>query len=136
MTIYHWLAYLSSFEATHYNLRMLVADPSQFKCLACKSPQLLESLQSLQLHFATEHSVFNFLSSAATRAVLPPASFSRHAESCNPGQLLASCCFCAATGFQEEEMKEHLGSRHGLFFKQDWKLYSSQHCRWVLACVQ
>jgi len=26
-------------------------------------------------------------------------------------------------------MKEHLGSRHGLVFQQDWKQYCSRHCR-------
>jgi len=26
-------------------------------------------------------------------------------------------------------MKEHLGSRHGVFFQQDWKRHCSQHCR-------
>merc|ERR1719430_796558 len=59
---------------------------------------------------------------------MPPASFSDHAASCNPDEFFASCLFCGATGSQEE-MKEHLGSRHGLVFQQDWKRYSSLHCR-------
>ena len=128
----NWIISLtrSHFEATYLNLQMIVADESQsFKCLACKSPQLLPSLESLRLHFATEHGVVNLLSSAATQAVVPPAGFSRHADSCNPDELFASCRFCGATGFQEDEMKQHLGSRHGLFFQQDWKLYSRKHCR-------
>ena len=109
---------------------MIVADPSQFfKCLACKSPKLLESLHTLQLHFATEHGVVNLLSSPATQAVVPPASFSCHADSCNPDEFHASCLLCGANGLQEEEMKEHLGSRHGLVFQQDWKQYCSRHCR-------
>ena len=117
-------------------LQMIVADPSQsFKCLACKSPKLLESLHSLQLHFATEHGVVNLLSSPATQAVVPPASFSCHANSCNPDEFYASCLFCGATGLQEEEMKEHLGSRHGVVFQHDWKRYCSQHCRWELLVI-
>jgi len=109
---------------------MTVADPGQsFQCLACKSPRLLESLPSLQLHFATEHGVVNLLSSRATQAVLPPASFSRHAHSCKLDEFFASCLFCGATDLHEEEMKEHLGSRHGLVFQQDWKQFCSKHCR-------
>ena len=118
------------FEASNWNFQMLVADPSQsFQCLACKSPQLLQNLPSLQLHFATEHGVVNLLSTPATQAVLPPASLSCHADSCKPGELFASCLFCGATGLEEEEMKEHLGSRHGVVFQQDWKRFCSQHCR-------
>ena len=114
------------------NLQMMVTGSNQsFKCLACKSSQLLQSLESLQLHFQTEHGVVNLLSTAATRAVVPPASFSCHDASCNPGEFVAGCRFCGATGLQEKEMMEHLGSRHGIVFQQDWKHYSSKHCRWA-----
>ena len=136
-TVHTHMAYsCPRIEAILWKLQMTVADPNQsFKCLACKSSsQLLQSLQSLQLHFATEHGVVNLLSTPATRAVLPPASFSRHADLCNPDEFFASCLFCGATGSQEE-MKEHLGSRHGLVFQQDWKRYSSLHCRFRLVCV-
>ena len=112
---------------------MMVTGSSQsFKCLACKSSQHLQSLESLKLHFQTEHGVVNLLSTAATRAVVPPASFSCHDASCNPGEFVAGCRFYGATGLQEEEMMEHLGSRHGIVFQQDWKHYSSKHCRWAL----
>ena len=115
---------------------MIVADASHsFKCLACKSPKLLQSLHSLQLHFAIEHGVVNLLSSPATLTVVPPAGFSCHVNSCNPDELCASCLFCGATGLLEEEMKEHLGSRHGVVFQQDWKRFCSQHCRWKLDSV-
>ena len=115
---------------------MIVAESQSFKCLACKSPQLLESLHSLQLHFATEHGVVNLLSSPATQAVVPPASFSCHADHCNHcNEFHASCLFCGATGLQEEEMMEHLGSRHGHIFQQNWKQYCSQHCRQGFNCT-
>ena len=29
-------------------------------------------------------------------------------------------------------MKEHMGSRHGVFFQQDWKRHCSQHCRYTV----
>ena len=120
----------------HKHFQMTVADPSHsFTCLACKSPQLLQDLPSLQLHFATEHGVVNILSSPATQAVLPPATFFCHADSCIPDEFFASCLFCGASGLQEEEMKEHLGSRHGVFFQQDWKRHCSQHCRYTVLCT-
>ena len=117
----------------HKHFQMIVADMSHsFTCLACKSPQILQNLQSLQLHFATEHGVVNILSSPATQAVLPPANFFCHADSRNPDQFFASCLFCGASGLQEEEMKEHMGSRHGVFFQRDWKRHCSQHCRYTV----
>ena len=112
---------------------MAVEDPSHFKCLACKSHQLFSDLPSVQLHFATEHGVSNLLSSPATQTVVPPTKFSCHADPCSPdGEFRASCLFCNASGLQEEELKLHLESRHGEVFKQDWKDYCSQHCRWGL----
>ena len=116
---------------------MVPEGPSQsFQCLACNSHQLLPDLPSLQLHFATEHGVSNLLSSPATRTVVPPASYSYHADSCSPdGEFYASCLFCGASDLQEEDMKLHLESRHGEVFKQDWKDYCSQHCRWGIIRV-
>jgi len=106
---------------------MILSGPSDaFKCLACKSPRLLQNLDSLKVHFATEHGVLNLLSSPATQTVLPPSTFSC---SCKPDELHSSCLYCGATGLQEEEMKSHLGSRHGVVFQQEWKLHCSQHCR-------
>ena len=117
-------------DCSHF--QMVLEDPSHsFQCLACKSHQLIPDIPSLQLHFATEHGVPNLLSTRATRTVVPPANFSCHAVSCsNYGEFYASCLFCGASGLQEEDMKLHLESRHGELFKQDWKEYCSQHCRW------
>ena len=117
--------------------QMAVEDPSHFKCLACKSHQLFPDLPSVQLHFSTEHGVPNLLSTRATRTVVPPANFSCHADpcSCSPGEFYASCLFCGASGLREEEVKLHLERRHGEIFKQDWKDYCSQHCRWGLRLI-
>ena len=110
--------------------QMILSDPSKaFKCLACKSPRLLQNLDSLKMHFATEHGVVNLLSSPATKNVVPPSTFSCHADTCKPTELHSSCLFCGVTGLQEEEMKLHLSSRHGAVFQEEWKLHSSQHCR-------
>ena len=118
---------------SYWLFQMILSDPSEaFKCLACKSPRLLQTLDSLKMHFATEHGVVNLLSSPATLNVVPPSTFSCH---CNPTELHSSCIFCGATGLQEEEMKSHLGSRHGAVFQEEWKLHSSQHCRSELLCV-
>ena len=88
------------FEATYLNLQRIVADPIQsFRCLACKSPQLLPSLPSLLLHFTTEHGV-NLLSTAVHCF---NSGFSRHADSCRPDELFASCLFYGASGFQKDE---------------------------------
>ena len=116
---------------------MAVEDPSHsFECIACNSQQLFPDLSSLKLHFATEHGVPNFLSSPATQTVVPPDNFSCHADSCSSGEFYASCLFCGSPGLQEEEMKLHLQSRHGEVFKQDWKIYYNQHCRWGLICYE
>ena len=117
-------------DCSHF--QMVLEDPSHsFQCLACKSHQLIPDIPSLQLHFSTEHGVPNLLSTRATRTVVPPASYSYHADSCSlDGEFYASCLFCGASGLQEEDMKLHLESRHGELFKQDWKEYCSQHCRW------
>ena len=118
------------FEAILQHFQMSVVDPNHpFKCLACKSPKLLQNLHSLQVHFASEHGVVNLFSSPATRAVVPYGSFSCHADACKSDEFYASCLFCGASALQEEEMRQHLGSRHGAFFQQDWKQYCSQHCR-------
>ena len=112
------------------HFQMILSDPNDaFKCLACKSPRLLKNLDSLKMHFATEHGVFNLLSSPATQAVQPPSTFSSHNDSCNPNEEFSRRLFCGETGLQEEEMKAHLGSRHGVVFQQEWRRYSSQHCR-------
>ena len=116
---------------------MAVEDPSHsFECIECNSQQLFPDLSSLKLHFATEHGVPNFLSSSATQTVVPPDNFSCHADSCSSGEFYASCLFCGSPGLQEEEMKLHLQSRHGEVFKQDWKIYYNQHCRWGLICYE
>jgi len=115
---------------------MILSDPREaFKCLACESPRLLYNLDSLKMHFATEHGVVNLLSSPATKTVVPPSTFSCHADTCKPTELHSSCLFCGVTGLQEEEMKLHLSSRHGAVFQEEWKLHSSEHCR-CMARVQ
>ena len=103
------------FEATYLNLQRIVTDPIQsFRCLACKSPQLLPSLPSLLLHFTTEHGV-NLLSTASTQAspvMLTPAGLMSSLQAASSMEHLAF-----------KRMKEHLESRHGLFFQKDWKLF-------------
>ena len=109
---------------------MILSDTSNaFKCLACKSLWLLQNLDSLQMRLATEigWSIFSdhmqqrlWCLQAPSTATLTPATLN---------ELYSSCLFCGATGMQEEEMKSHLGSRHGVIFQQEWKRHCSPHCR-------
>ena len=110
--------------------QMILSDPSEgFKCIACKSPRLLQTLDSLKMHFSTEHGVVNLLTSPASRTLVPPSAFSC---TCSPSESCSSCLFCGVTGLLgEEETKYHLGSRHGAVFQGEWKLHSSQHCRYL-----
>ena len=120
------------FESSFQHFQMCGVDSNHsFKCLACTSPKHLPNLHSLQVHFASEHGVVNLLSSPATQAVVPLCTFSCHATSCKPQEYYASCLFCGATALTEEEMRLHLGSRHGVFFQHNWKQYCSHHCRWT-----
>ena len=75
--------------------QMILSDPSEgFKCIACKSPRLLQTLDSLKMHFSTEHGVVNLLTSPASRTLVPPSAFSC---TCCPSESCSSCLFCGVT---------------------------------------
>ena len=86
----------------------------QFKCLACPGQvSLFSTFSALENHFLSIHKVSDLLTGPATSAVLLPTTLATFA-----------CSLCSEGGWLEEpEVREHLGTRHGDFFRDGTDFY-------------
>ena len=91
-----------------------------FKCLACtEQVHLYATFQALELHFLDCHGVQELLSSSVVCAVRLPRSLARF-----------TCTLCHEGGWLvEQEMKGHLDTRHGPYFRDQWLDFCVFHCR-------
>ena len=92
---------------------------SMFMCVACPSSPSFPTFTEVEHHLEEVHGVRGVLGGPATRAVLLPFTLASH-----------QCLLCGEGGWlEEEQVQEHLGEVHGIFFARRWEEYSRSTCR-------
>ena len=89
-------------------------DRDQFQCLACPEQVTLFSFfADLENHFLCIHKVSDLLTGPATSAVLLPTTLE-----------MFTCGLCSGGRWlEEQEVREHLGTRHGDFFRDGQRFF-------------
>ena len=93
---------------------------SMFGCMACPTLPTFPRFAEVEHHLEEVHGVRGVLGGPATRAVLLPSTLTCH-----------QCLLCGEGGWveEEEQVQEHLGKVHGMFFARRWEEYSTSICR-------
>ena len=98
--------------------RMLPSQ-EQFHCLACSNPGTFhDNFSSLEQHFHCKHGVPDLLGCPATLAVVLPHTLASY-----------YCMLCGEGSWLEDQVMDHLETRHGAFFLEDWQKYCESCCR-------
>ena len=90
-----------------------------FVYVACPSSPSFPTFTEVEHHLEEVHGVRGVLGGPATRAVLLPSTLASH-----------QCLLCGEGGWlEEEQVQEHLGEVHGMFFARRGEEYSTSTCR-------